>query len=144
MEGFSFGGAMVETLACSRPGVFSAAVTHSAGGLARPTSCQPIPYFASLGVAEGSADAGPGQTHTADFFAMTNGCTIQPWAAPGPGTHTCYEYMGCSPGAPVRWCPFGSQSGAVVATQDHTPSPRDSGQRMTWMPAEVWKFMTQF
>jgi poly(3-hydroxybutyrate) depolymerase len=139
MEGFSFGGAMVETLACSRPGVFSAAVTHSAGGLARPATCQPIPYFASLGVAEGSADAGPGQTRTADFFAMTNGCTIQPWPAPGPNTHMCFDYMGCTAGNPVRWCPFGKQS----ATQDHTPSPRD-GQAPTWMPAEVWKFMTQF
>ena len=130
LEGFSMGGAMVNTLVCTHPGVFRAAAAHSAGGQPLPASCQPIPYFASLG----SQEAG-GQTSTADAFAKTNGCTIQTLPKPPTGGHVCSMYPGCSAGHPVRWCPFDG---------GHTPSPRDSGQSTTWMPKEVWSFFTQY
>jgi poly(3-hydroxybutyrate) depolymerase len=130
LEGFSMGGAMVNTLVCTRPGVFRAVAAHSAGGQPLSTTCQPIPYFASLG----SQESG-GQTSTADAFAKTNGCTIQTLAKPPTGGHVCSMYPDCSAGHPVRWCPFDG---------GHTPSPRDSGQSMTWMPKEVWSFLTQY
>jgi hypothetical protein len=44
-------------------------------------------------------------------------------------------YPNCSAGHPVRWCPFDG---------GHTPSPKDSGQGTTWMPKEVWSFVTQY
>lgn len=130
LEGFSMGGAMVNTLVCTHPGVFRAAAAHSAGGQPLPASCQPIPYFASLG----SQEAG-GQTSTADAFAKTNGCTSQTLPKPPTGGHVCSMYPGCSAGHPVRFCPFDG---------GHTPSPRDSGQSTTWMPKEVWSFFTQY
>jgi len=130
LEGFSMGGAMVNTLVCTHPGVFRAAAAHSAGGQPLPASCQPLPYFATLGSQENG-----GQTSTADSFARTNGCTIQTLPKPPTGGHVCSMYPGCSAGHPVRWCPFDG---------GHTPSPRDSGQNMTWMPKEVWSFFTQY
>jgi poly(3-hydroxybutyrate) depolymerase len=130
LEGFSMGGAMVMTLICQRPGVFRAAVTHSAGGQAKPATCDPIPYFATLGSQEGG-----GQTSTADLFAKWNGCTAETLPKPPSGGHVCSDYKGCSDGHPVRWCPFDG---------GHTPSPRDSGQSSTWMPKEVWSFLSQY
>ena len=130
LEGFSMGGAMVNTLVCSHPGVFRAAAAHSAGGQPLPTNCQPIPYFASLG----SQESG-GQTSTADSFAKTNGCTIQTLPKAPTGGHVCSMYPGCPASYPVRWCPFDG---------GHSPSPRDAGQNTTWMPKEVWSFFTQY
>jgi hypothetical protein len=36
---------------------------------------------------------------------------------------------------PVTWCSFDGP---------HTASPTDSGQATSWMPAEVWPFLSQF
>jgi pimeloyl-ACP methyl ester carboxylesterase len=131
LEGFSQGGAMSYTLVCARPGVFRAAVTHSPGGLAMPTSCEPVPYFTSLGQQENDR----GQTMTADFFADTNGCTAETLPMAPSGGHLCSDYSGCSEGFPVRWCPYDG---------GHTPSPQDGGQGQSWMPDEVWTFYSQF
>jgi poly(3-hydroxybutyrate) depolymerase len=130
LEGFSMGGAMTNTMICSRPGVFRAAAAHSSGGQPLPTTCQPIPYFASLG----SQEAG-GQTSTADSFAKFNGCTVETLPKAPSGGHICSNYKGCSDGHPVRWCPFDG---------GHSPSPKDSGQSTTWMPKEVWTFLSQY
>jgi poly(3-hydroxybutyrate) depolymerase len=130
LEGFSMGGAMVITLGCAYPGVFRALAAHSAGGQPMPTTCQPIPYFASLG----SQESG-GQTSTADFFATSNGCTITTLPKAPSGGHVCSDYQGCSAGHPTRFCSFDA---------GHTPSPKDSGQSTTWMPSEVWTFLTKY
>jgi poly(3-hydroxybutyrate) depolymerase len=130
LEGFSMGGAMTITLLCQRPGVFSAGVAHSAGGQPMPATCQPVPYFASLGSQEGG-----GQTSTADFFAKSNGCTAATLPTAPTGGHVCSDYKGCSAGHQTRFCPFDG---------GHTPSPRDSGQSTTWMPKEVWTFLSQY
>jgi hypothetical protein len=130
LEGFSMGGAMTYTLVCGHPNVFRAAVVHSGGGQPLPTTCQPIAYFSSLG----SQESG-GQTSTSDFFAKTDWCMPKTMPPPPTGGHVCTNYDGCMPGRPVRWCPFDG---------GHTPSPRDSGKSTTWMPQEVWTFLTQF
>jgi poly(3-hydroxybutyrate) depolymerase len=130
LEGFSQGAAMSWTLACSRPGVFRAAVGHSGGGVANPTTCQPIAYFGSGGLQENVT-----QTTQSDQFARWDGCTIETFAKAPTGGHACNDYKGCSAGHPVRWCPYDGP---------HTPSPTDSGSSTSWMPKEVWTFLSQF
>jgi poly(3-hydroxybutyrate) depolymerase len=130
LEGFSQGAAMSWTLACSRPGVFRAAVGHSGGGVANPSTCQPIPYLGSLGLAEGN-----GQNTQTDQFAKWNGCTITTLPRASTGSHVCTNYTGCPAADPVRWCSYDG---------GHTPSPTDSGQSASWMPKEVWAFLSQF
>ena len=121
-------------LACSRPGVFRADVGHSGGGVANPTTCQPIAYMGSLGIHDVGTNSQATQT---DQFATWDGCTIEmlPVEPNGGGGHVCTNYKGCSAGHPVRWCSYDG---------GHTPSPTDSGQSMSWMPSEVWPFLSQF
>ena len=132
VQGFSQGAAMARTLACERPDVFRAAVGHSAGGLGLPSECEPIPYLGSLGTQESMGNGQSGQT---DFFAMAAGCTIEQFPTAPGGGHICSDYAGCSDGNPVRWCSFDAQ---------HTPLPNDSGEGSSWMPEEVWSFLSQF
>jgi pimeloyl-ACP methyl ester carboxylesterase len=132
LEGFSQGGAMVATLACSRPGVFRAAVGHSRGGLTAPTTCQPIPYLGSLGLSNISGNSQATQT---DLFAKGNGCAITTLPTAATGSHICSNYSGCQAGEPVIWCSYDGGD---------TPSPNDSGHSTSWMPQVVWYFLSQF
>jgi hypothetical protein len=129
LEGFSQGGAMTWTLACALPGKFNVAVVHSGGGLAMPKTCQPIPFLSMLGT------DGSGQGMSSDFFAMTNGCTVEALPMAPTGGHACTDYKGCSANHPTRWCDYDA---------GHLPNPTDSGQSKSWVPAEVWKFVQQF
>jgi pimeloyl-ACP methyl ester carboxylesterase len=130
LEGFSQGAAMSWSLACSRPGIFRAMVGHSGGGVANPTSCQPIPYLGSGGLQESVT-----QTTQSDKFAKWNACTVSTLPTAKTGSHVCTDYTGCPATAPVRWCSYDGP---------HTPSPSDSGQGMSWMPQEVWTFFSKF
>jgi poly(3-hydroxybutyrate) depolymerase len=132
LEGFSQGGAMVAVLACGKPGVFRAAVGHSRGGLTAPSSCEPIPYLGSLGLHDVSGNSQATQT---DAFAKWDGCGIDMLPTAPTGGHLCTPYKGCPADKPVIWCSFDGP---------HTPSPTDSGKTMSWMPAEVWPFLSQF
>jgi poly(3-hydroxybutyrate) depolymerase len=132
LEGFSQGGAMAWTLACARPGIYRAAVVHSGGGLPRPMSCEPIAFFSSLGQSE---SGGAGQTSNSDFFADQNGCTVASLPQAPAGGHACSDYTECSTGHPTRFCDYDG---------GHTPAPNDAGQGSSWMPQEVWDFLTQF
>jgi predicted esterase len=133
LEGFSQGAALAYTLACMRPNVYRAAVVHSGGSMndmaSVPSTCQPIAYFSSLGQQENDL----GQTMTSDAFAKTDGCTIETLPKAPSGGHLCSDYKGCKTGSPVRWCPYDG---------GHTPSPNDSGQNTSWMPKEVWTFLS--
>jgi hypothetical protein len=129
IEGFSQGGAMVWTLACALPGKFNVAVVHSGGGLAMPQTCEPIPFLSTLGT------DGSGQDMSSDYFAMTNGCTVESLPMAPTGGHACTNYEGCSAGHPTRWCDYDA---------GHTPSPIDAGQSKSWVPQEVWTFVQQF
>jgi len=129
VEGFSQGAAMSWTLACSKPGVFRAAVGHSGGGVTNPKSCEPIAYMGSLGLQEGN-----GQNTQTDQFAKWNGCTITTLPRAPTGSHVCTDYTGCPSGKPVRWCSYDG---------GHTPSPSDQGKSSSWMPMEVWGFLSK-
>ncbi|HWP05444.1 MAG TPA: PHB depolymerase family esterase, partial [Polyangiaceae bacterium] len=130
LEGFSQGAAEAWQLACSRPGVFRAAVGHSGGGVTNPTSCEPIPYLGSGGLQESVT-----QTTQTDQFAKWNGCTVATLPKAPTGGHVCTSYAGCPETAPVRWCNYDGP---------HTPLPTDSGTSMSWMPSETWPFFSQF
>lgn len=132
LEGFSQGGAMIAALACQRPGVFRAAVGHSRGGLTAPTTCQPIPYLGSLGLSDISGNSQATQT---DPFAQWNGCTVTTMPLAPTGSHVCTNYTGCPAADPVIFCSFDGP---------HTASPTDSGKSTSWMPQEVWPFLSQF
>lgn len=128
IEGFSHGGAFTWTLACALPGVFQAAVVHSGGGLGLPQTCKPIPFFSALGT------DGSGQGMSSDYFAKVNGCTVESLPMAPTGGHTCTNYKNCMPGYPTRWCDYDA---------GHTPSAVDQGQTKSWVPQEVWTFLTQ-
>jgi poly(3-hydroxybutyrate) depolymerase len=130
LEGFSQGAAQAWQLACSRPGVFRAAVGHSGGGVTNPTSCEPIPYLGSGGLQESVT-----QTTQTDQFAKWNGCTVTTLPKAPSGGHACTNYTGCPENAPVRWCNYDGP---------HTPLPTDSGMSSSWMPSETWPFFSQF
>lgn len=131
LEGFSMGAAMVWSIACNLKGTFRAAVGHSGGGVAAPTSCDPIAYLGSGGTQE----SGGSQAGQSDKFAKWNGCTITTFPTPPTGGHICSDYTGCSAGHPVRWCLFDA---------GHMPDPKDSGKSSSWMPSDVWTFFSQF
>ncbi len=133
LEGFSMGAAMVFNLMCARPGVFRAVAAHSGGGLPVPQTCEPVAYFSSLGQQENTNPNG--QAWNSDHFAQLNGCTVEQLPLAPSGGHACSDYQDCSAGHPTRWCPYDG---------GHTPSPADSGQGQSWMPDEVWQFLSQF
>ncbi len=132
LEGFSQGGAMIAVLACTRPGVFRAAVGPSRGGPTAPSTCQPIPYLGSLGLHDVSGNSQATQT---DAFAKWDGRAIESLPTAPTGGHVCAAYKGCAAGDPVIWCSFSGP---------HTASPTDSGQSVSWTPSEVWPFLSQF
>ncbi len=132
LEGFSQGGAMVAVLACQRPGVFRAAVGHSRGGLTAPTTCQPIPYLGSLGLGD---IAGNSQATQTDPFAKWNGCTVTTMPLAPTGSHVCTKYTNCPAADPVTFCSFDGP---------HTASPTDAGKTSSWMPQEVWTFLSAY
>jgi pimeloyl-ACP methyl ester carboxylesterase len=132
LEGFSQGAAMVAVLACQRPGVFNAAVGHSRGGVTAPSTCKPIPYLGSLGLSDISGNSQATQT---DPFAKWNGCMVTTMPLAPKGGHLCTTYTGCPAAEPVRWCSYDG---------GHTPSPADSGKSSSWVPQEVWSFLSQF
>ncbi|NJQ01721.1 cellulose binding domain-containing protein [Streptomyces zingiberis] len=139
--GFSYGGAMSYSLACSRPTVFRAVAVQSGGVL---SGCnggnQPIAYLGIHGLGDSVLNISGGRSMR-DRFVRNNGCTAQnpPEPAQGSLTHRVTYYSGCRAGYPVAWAAF--DEGHIAAPQDGARG--DSGSR-TWVPAEVWKFFTQF
>lgn len=131
LEGFSQGAAMSWSIACTGKNVFRAVIGHSGGGVANPTSCKAVAYLGSLGLGE----SGNSQKTQTDQFAKWNGCTIENLPTAAKGTHVCTNYNGCPALAPVRWCSYDG---------GHTSAPTDSGQGTSWMPKEVWAFVSNF
>ncbi|WP_234531953.1 alpha/beta hydrolase family esterase [Streptomyces shenzhenensis] len=139
--GFSYGAAMSYSLACSRATVFRAVAVQSGGQLSGCSGgTQPIAYLGIHGVRDGVLNISGGRT-LRDRFVRNNGCASQnpPEPAQGSLTHRITSYSGCSAGHPVEWAAF--DEGHIAAPQDGAGG--DSGSR-TWVPAEVWKFFTQF
>lgn len=136
--GFSYGGAMSISLACSRPTMFRAIaaiaspgeISGCAGGTA------PVAYMGIHGISD---NIGGGRSQR-DRWVRNNGCTAQnpPEPARGSNTHISTAYSGCRTGYPVVWAPFdgGHQQGPVDGC-----AGCESGAR-SWVKGEVWKFFT--
>ncbi|NUO42280.1 MAG: cellulose-binding protein, partial [Streptomyces sp.] len=138
--GFSYGAAMSYALACSRATVFRAVAVQSGGLLSGCSGgTQPIAYLGVHGLRDNVLSISGGRA-LRDRFVTNNGCTPQnpPEPAQGSLTHRITTYSGCSAGHPVAWAAF--DEGHIAAPQDGAPG--DSAR--TWLPAEVWKFFTQF
>jgi poly(3-hydroxybutyrate) depolymerase len=138
--GFSYGGAMSYSLACSRPNVFRAVAAIAAPGPISGCSggTGPVAYMGIHGVNDGIQNG----RALRDRFVRNNGCTAQnaPEPAPGSRTHIITTYSGCRTGYPVVWAPFdgGHQQGPVDGC-----AGCESGAR-SWVKPEVWKFFSQF
>jgi poly(3-hydroxybutyrate) depolymerase len=139
--GFSYGGAMSYSLACSRANVFRAVAVYSGATLSGCSGgTQPIAYMGIHGITDNVLNISQGRS-LRDRFVSNNGCTAQNPPEPGQGsrTHIVTTYSGCRSGYPVVWAAFDG---------GHTPGPIDgcSGCQgwQTWTSGEVWKFFTQF
>jgi poly(3-hydroxybutyrate) depolymerase len=139
--GFSYGGAMSYSLACSRANVFRAVAVYSGATLSGCSGgTQPIAYMGIHGITDNVLNISQGRS-LRDRFVSNNGCTAQNPPEPGQGsrTHIVTAYSGCRPGYPVVWAAFDG---------GHTPGPIDGCNGcqgwQTWTSGEVWKFFTQF
>ncbi|WP_107480781.1 PHB depolymerase family esterase [Streptomyces sp. IMTB 2501] len=139
--GFSYGAAMSYALACARATVFRAVAVQSGGQLSGcDGGTRPMAYLGIHGIRDNVLGVFGGRA-LRDRFVRNNGCTPQnpPEPAQGSLTHRITTYSGCSTGHPVEWAAF--DEGHIPAPQDGAGG--DSGSR-TWVPAEIWKFFTQF
>jgi poly(3-hydroxybutyrate) depolymerase len=137
--GFSYGGGMSYSLACSRANVFRAVAVYSGAQLSGCAGgTQPIAYLGIHGLTDNVLSISLGRG-LRDTFVRNNGCTAQtpPEPAPGSRGHIVTAYAGCRSGYPVVWAAFDG---------GHTPGPIDGGGDgwQTWTSGEVWRFITQF
>jgi poly(3-hydroxybutyrate) depolymerase len=139
--GFSFGGGMSYSLACSRANVFRAVAVYSGAQLSGCSGgTQPIAYFGLHGISDNVLNISQGRS-LRDRFVANNGCAAQSPREPGQGSgqHVTTLYS-CRQGYPVQWAAYDS---------GHGPAPVDGcsgcedGAR-TWTKAEVWRFFAQF
>jgi poly(3-hydroxybutyrate) depolymerase len=139
--GFSYGGGMSFSLACSRPTVFRAVAVFSGAQL---SGCgggtEPVAYMGLHGLGDTVLGIAQGRA-LRDRFVRNNGCTAQNPPEPSSGSrgHIITTYSGCRAGYPVVWAAFDN---------GHTPGPVDGTYTengvTTWTKAAVWAFFSQF
>jgi len=137
--GFSYGGAMTFSIACSRANEFRGVAVIGGGQLSGCSGGNdPIAYLGIHGISDGTLNVGGGRG-LRDRFVKNNGCasTNAPEPKQGSRTHIKTVFNGCKTGYPVTWIPFdgGHYPGAV----DNGP---ESGAK-SWVPGEIWSFFTQ-
>jgi poly(3-hydroxybutyrate) depolymerase len=138
--GFSYGGSMSFSIACSRAKDFRAVAVISGGQL---SGCDggndPIAYLGIHGVSDGTLPIAGGRG-LRDRFVRNNGCASQSPREPAAGsrTHVKTNYSGCKAGYPVTWIAFDG---------GHAPAPVDGGSdsgARSYTPDEIWAFFNQF
>ncbi|SPO05189.1 related to esterase D [Cephalotrichum gorgonifer] len=138
--GFSYGGAMSFSLACSKPDIFRAVAVLSGATLSGcQGGTQPVAYYGQHGIRDGVLNISMGR-QLRDRFVANNGCTATNPQEPGRNSrqHIKTEYTGCKEGYPVTWVAF---------DEDHVALPQDSGGDggpNSWTIGEVWDFFSQF
>ncbi|ORY12970.1 Alpha/Beta hydrolase protein [Clohesyomyces aquaticus] len=138
--GFSYGGSMSYSIACSRAKDFRAVVVISGGVLSGCSGGNdPIAYMGIHGINDGTLNISGGRSMR-DRFVANNGCTKQNPKEPAAGSrsHVTTEYSGCKAGYPVTWLAFDG---------GHAPAPVDGGSdsgAKSYTPTEMWKFFSQF
>jgi poly(3-hydroxybutyrate) depolymerase len=158
-QGFSYGGGMSYEIACARAKVFRGVAIFEGAQL---SGCDggndPIALWQMVGLEDNVCGMGMA-TPIRDRFVKNNGCTPQnppqpPKGPPylNPGGHVCTDYAGCSAGHPVRWCVHQSGHGNAIVdgTNDlynscaTAPKTCSTSCPCSWVPADVWKWMTSF
>jgi poly(3-hydroxybutyrate) depolymerase len=137
-EGFSMGGSMSYAMACAMSDVVRAVAAHSGGPMSGcdKSSRKPVAYFMTHGTEDSVCTYPAYGVPQLEDYAEIDGCAAQTMPVPTDSsgkTPACIDYADCTPGYPVRACIF---------IGDHTPSP--GGASMSWVPAETWKFLSQF
>ncbi|RXW21574.1 hypothetical protein EST38_g4267 [Candolleomyces aberdarensis] len=130
--GFSYGGGMSYSLACSRANVFRAVSVIGGAQLSGCTGGETkIAYLGIHGVVDSVLNVSQGRG-LRDRYLRVNSCQTKTASEPPRGADSNYiktEYT-CSAGYPVWWIAHGG---------DHTPAP--SGQN--WMATHTWDFWTR-
>ncbi|GAB3649879.1 CE1 family esterase [Glycomyces tarimensis] len=136
--GFSYGGAMSYSLACSRPDMFRAIAPYGSPGFVSGCSggTEPVAVFAAHGTTDNFTDG----ISQRDRFVANNGCTPQTTPSPPQGsrTHITTEFAGCSTDHPVVWASF---------DEGHIQAPRDGAAgdgADSWLPGATWEFFNRF
>jgi len=134
--GFSYGGAMSYSWACSRPNdvraisVLSSAVLSGCNG-----GTQPVAYYHQHGTRDSVLSIAQGR-QMRDRFVQNNGCNrLSSEPQPNGGRSTKTQYSGCLPDKPVTW---------VIFDGDHNPSQTDQGSNTPFAPGNTWEFWRQF
>jgi poly(3-hydroxybutyrate) depolymerase len=124
--GFSMGGIMTNTVACTQASVFRAVAAMSGRLPTTPSTCtpdHPIAYWASHGMSDPTIPIADGQK-ARDEFLSNDHCMGQAVSTDANG---CTHYQMCDAEEPVVWCPFDGV---------HQPPPF-AGQA-------IWSFLSQF
>ncbi|KAI9371058.1 Alpha/Beta hydrolase protein [Aspergillus egyptiacus] len=135
--GWSWGGGMSYSVACSRADVFRAVAVLSGAEI---SGCdggdRPIAYFGQHGTHDSVLGIQLGRA-LRDHYAQVNGCdpANPPEPGFGSGTHIVTDYTGCSEGYPVQWVAFDG---------DHETLPSDAGSANSFTPGLIWDFFSQF
>ncbi|KAK4220582.1 family 1 putative carbohydrate esterase [Podospora fimiseda] len=135
--GFSYGGAMSYSWACSRPNdvraisVLSSAVLSGCNG-----GTQPVAYYHQHGTRDSVLSIQMGR-QMRDRFIQNNRCTpLNPEPQPGAGGRSNkVQYQNCLPDKPATW---------VIFDGDHNPSQQDPGSNTPFAPGNTWEFWSQF
>ncbi|MEU7859325.1 ricin-type beta-trefoil lectin domain protein [Nonomuraea sp. NPDC049141] len=141
--GFSYGGGMSYSLACTRATVFRAVAVYSGGQLSGCSGGnQPIAYIGLHGLRDPVLNISTGRS-LRDRFVRNNGCTPQnpPEPAQGSLTHIVTNYSGCRAGYPVAWAAF--DAGHTPGPVDGKPGDLEPGEK-SWTRPVVWNFFAQF
>jgi poly(3-hydroxybutyrate) depolymerase len=143
--GFSFGGMMTYSVSVNHQKDIRAAVGIAPANynIYVPTKThEPIAWMQTTGMSDTTCPwvNGSSTTQGAKFIgiehATDNGCTvpatIPTWTS---GAHLCYDFEGCKANYPTKVCTFNG---------GHTNSNNDPGSSTNWIPADSWKFFSQF
>ncbi|KXX76779.1 putative feruloyl esterase C [Madurella mycetomatis] len=136
--GFSWGGAMSYSIACSRAKVFRGVAVISGGVLSGCSGgSDPIAYIGIHGVTDNVLGISGGRAMR-DKFVANNGCTMISPQEPAVGSkgHVKTEYTDCNSGYPVTWIAFdgGHYPGAV-------DGQGESGAK-SYVPGEIFSFFS--
>lgn len=138
--GFSYGGAMSYSLACSRAKDFRAIAVLSGALLSGCSGGNdPIAFYGQHGVRDSVLPISMGRD-IRDRFVKNNGCQNMQAREPAKNSrqHIMNVYQGCKSDYPTQWTAFDA---------DHVALPGDTGGDAgvnSFTPADVWKFFSQF
>ncbi|KAM7210640.1 alpha/beta-hydrolase [Rhypophila decipiens] len=140
--GFSYGGSMSYSVACSRAKDFRAVAVIAGGQL---SGCDggndPIAYFGIHGIKDGTLNIGGGRS-LRDRFIKNNGCSSMAGAkepTSGSRKHITTAATGCKTGYPVQWA---AHDGGHIQAAADAPAPEENGAA-SWVGPEAWAFFTK-